>query len=824
MTYNYEESLMKHPIKVKPLVLAVAASQVLLYNPAPSFAQQLEEVVVTARKRTESLMDAPVAVAAVSGQAMEAQGITNMEQLSAKVPGLQIGRAAQTSNVAIRGVGSGINKGFEQSVGMYVDGIYQPRSRQFTQSMVDVAQVEVLRGPQGILFGKNTVAGAIKLETRSAEPGEEFNGSLSAAYEPEYDTQRYTAVLAGGLGDTVGARLVLRSDSTDGYIENQIYNEDEQQRDSTMARLSITWEPTDDLRIVGKVSRIDMEGEGVEFVVTEADYSLIPQFIDSGRTSAVLGSIGMANGLVPFEVSQGSNKYKAWTGNINWVPGGNTEDTESTNALLNIQWDLGDYTLTSLTGYTEFAFTQFQDVDFNPINLIQNTDDEELDFFSQELRVATNWDGRFNVIGGLYYEKQDFYSDTYTQIDGTLGGLAVLLTGAESLFGTINDATRYHSFDQETETIALFAELSFDISEALRLEVGVRYSEDEKELEKWAAVGTGQPGSPNLLVFPEDTAGAPSHDAYVGAAAAAAGVEGATAAAVMAGSLGTYATDTSLDRDEDHFNGSVKLIWDYSDDGMAYVSWSDGYKSGGFNYSPTTALPSGVATDDAIFEDEEVEAIELGVKQTFWDGRARGSAIIYRSELDNLQVTAWNGTNFVVGNAAELTVQGLELEGLVAITDSLEIGFNYNYLDHEFDSYPGAPCTVVQLAADAGCQADFSGKRGAFAPEHSAAVNFHHFYDFQNWTLDTRLDVNYKGEMFVDTDLDENTLQDSYTKVDASVGLSSQDGRWNFILYGRNLTDEATYTAAVDAPLSGGVYASWIEEPRIYGAEVTFAF
>ena len=147
-------------LKTKPLALAVAASQVLLYQSLPTHGQALEEVMVTARKRTETLMDAPVAVTAVSGQAMESQGISNMEQLSAKVPGLQIGRGAQTTNIRIRGVGSGINKGFEQSAGMYIDGIYQSRSRQFTQSLVDLQQVEVLRGPQGVLFGKNTVAGA----------------------------------------------------------------------------------------------------------------------------------------------------------------------------------------------------------------------------------------------------------------------------------------------------------------------------------------------------------------------------------------------------------------------------------------------------------------------------------------------------------------------------------------------------------------------------------------------------------------------------------------------------------------------------------------
>ena len=175
-------------VKTKPLALAVAVSQVLLYQSVPAQAQSLEEVVVTARKRTETLMDAPVAVTAVSGQAMESQGISNMEQLSGKVPGLQIGRGAQTTNIRIRGVGSGINKGFEQSAGMYIDGIYQSRSRQFTQSLVDLQQVEVLRGPQGVLFGKNTVAGAIKVETANPVVGDEFNGSIKAAFEPEQST------------------------------------------------------------------------------------------------------------------------------------------------------------------------------------------------------------------------------------------------------------------------------------------------------------------------------------------------------------------------------------------------------------------------------------------------------------------------------------------------------------------------------------------------------------------------------------------------------------------------------------------------------------
>lgn len=178
----------------------------------------------------------------------------------------------------------------------------------------------------------------------------------------------------------------------------------------------------------------------------------------------------------------------------------------------------------------------------------------------------------------------------------------------------------------------------------------------------------------------------------------------------------------------------------------------------------------------------------------------------------------------MVGNAAELRVQGIEPEGQFLLTDTLELGGNLNYLDHEYQSYPGAPCTVGQLAADPGCQNDFAGKRGPFAPEYSAVVYLDYNRDIANWLFNAHIDVAYKGEMYLDGDLDENALQDAYTKIDASVGLSSSDGRWDLVLYGRNLTDEATYTASVDAPLSAGIYAAWIEEPRIIGIQARYNF
>ena len=239
-------------MNTKKLALVIAVSQAVSLGSTAAYAQMLEEVIVTARKKTETLMDAPVAVTVVSGAAMDNEGITNLEQLAAKVPGLQLGRAAQTSSIYIRGIGSGINNGFEQSAGLYMDGIYQVRSRQFTQSMVDLARVEILRGPQSLLFGKNTIAGAIKVETSSPILGDELNGSLTLDVEPEYGTVRGTAVVSGDLTDNLAGRIAVRYQETDGYVENVLIDEDVAEIDDTMYRVTLVWEPADSVAVTGK--------------------------------------------------------------------------------------------------------------------------------------------------------------------------------------------------------------------------------------------------------------------------------------------------------------------------------------------------------------------------------------------------------------------------------------------------------------------------------------------------------------------------------------------------------------------------------------------
>ncbi len=408
-------------MKTKKLALAIAVSQFATLGSATAYSQMLEEVVVTARKKPESLMDAPVAVTVVSGDSMDREGITNLEQLATKVPGLQLGRAAQTSSIYIRGIGSGVNKGFEQSAGMYVDGIYQVRSRQFTQSMVDLQRVEVLRGPQSLLFGKNTIAGAIKVESANPVLGEGLNGSVNFDVEPEYGTVRGTGVLSGDLTDNLAGRIAVRYQETDGYVENVLIDDDVAQKEDSMYRVSLVWEPTETVAITGKFSHTESDADGIEQVNNVADPSLLQGFGQNqlGLTS-VMGSIA-AFAVPGYGPDTGTKDYESWTGNADF--GTDTEDAESNQASLKVDWDIGNYTLTSLTGYTDFELNQDHDVDFQPGNAVHSVEFEELETFSQEFRLASNYDGRFNFTAGLYYEEQDLTVENTPYIDGTLGGV-----------------------------------------------------------------------------------------------------------------------------------------------------------------------------------------------------------------------------------------------------------------------------------------------------------------------------------------------------------------------------------------------------------------
>jgi iron complex outermembrane receptor protein len=830
------------------LAIAVIATQIFSTHSVAVHAQVLEEVLVTARKKTESLMDVPVAVSVVSGAEMDNQGITNLEQLSSQVPGLQLGRSALTSSIYIRGIGSGGNLGFEQSVGMYVDGIYQTRSRQFTQSLVDLDRIEFLRGPQSLLFGKNTVAGAIKVESSNPVPGDDFNGYLMADIEPEYGTARGTAVLSGSLSDSFAARLSVRYQESDGYVDNVYIDRDVAQRDDTIARLSLVWQPSDTLRFTGKLSRTKMESIGIEQTNPVADSTLLDQTL-AGNTqlipTQVVGAIA-AFATPGFAAATGSKAYDSWTGNLDWAPY-DEEETESNQASLRVDWELERFTLTSLTGYSDFSFEQQHDVDFHPGNVAGGVSTEDVELFSQEFRIASDFDGFFNFTAGVYYEEQELQIDANPTLDGSLGGLlgqlpanalspslpplplstlgvnsawnGLVLSSLDPANAVLIGAEQINIYSgvtnkNDNDTLAFFGELTFDLSDSLFLDVGGRWSEDSKKTNKQVQLGVGAPGEQTVVIGSD------------GVPTGALDAQNTGVVAVSWALASAYPHNQDLKRDESHFDPSVRLRWDMSDDTMTYISYVEGYKSGGFNPSGDSANPDGTPGPGTEFDDEQAQAWELGVKTTFWDGRARLSTTLFRTEIEDLQVTSFRGLTFVVDNAAAMTSQGLEMEGQFALSEEWEVGGSFAYLDSEFDDYTNGPCTIGQVAAvGADCSQDLSGERGPNAPEWSGVV-YANYEQAMGDNFLFRFNINgaYKDEYFLDGDLDPNTLQDSYFKLNARIALAGGDDSWEIALYGRNLTDETTYTFATDAPLSAGIYGGWVEEPMIVGLQGRYNF
>ena len=849
---------MNTQFKIRTIALAVAATQLGLIQAKPVSAQpMLEEVIVTARKRAESLMDAPLSVTAVSGRNMDDQGITNLAQLSSQVPGLNLGVTAQTTSIYIRGVGSGINKGFEQSAGMYVDGIYQARSRQFSMAMVDVQQVEVLRGPQSILFGKNTIAGAIKMESASPILGDGFNGSLTADFEPDQDTTRGTAVFSGDLTDTLAGRVALRYQESDGFVDNNLRNADEKNTEDKMGRATLVWVPTESVQVTGKLTYIDMDGDGAATVNAVVDPSLLATFGQPGNSLEVTQVMGaIAAFQVPgYQASNGSKEYDSWLANSSFFPGGTDEDSlESTQASLKVDWDISDYSITALTGYTDFDEERQQDVDFHGGNAAGNLEKEDLKLYSQELRIASNYEGRLNFVAGLYYEEQDGsigYADTV--IDGSLGGVfgglpanalnpdfpagptlgdlginslwnGIVFTSLNPAFAPLIGAeldtiVRVPKNDIDNDTLAMFFEVTYDITDSLTLELGGRYSDDEKNVSKSVTLGTGIPGDVTRYI---------NADGSLTEAGAADPQNAALLITAYGGFLNTWSHDVDLKREETHFDPSVRLLWQINDDTMSYLSYSTGYKAGGFNTTPDTFNRDGTPGDGTKFGDETASAWELGVKTSLWDQRARVSAAVFYTEIDDLQVTSFRGTTFLVGNAAEMTSQGVELDTQIAVTEGLEVGGAIAYLDNSFDEFSDAPCTIYQIAATpAGstCRQDLEGEAGPFAPEWSGTVYAQYEYQLGSQLMLTlRGDASYKDDYFTDADLDPNTLQESYWKYNARIALSDLGGSWEVAAYGRNLSDEATYSFGLDSPLSAGIYANGIEEPRVYGLQARYNF
>jgi len=770
------------------VALAVAAA------PGVAHSQVLEEVIVTAQKRAESLMDVPLSVTAVTGDKMIEAGIRNLGDLTAYVPNFQKSETSIGNYLSIRGISSGINQGFEQSVVQFIDDVALGRSPLARAPFLDLARVEVLRGPQNVLFGKNAIGGALSLVTNA--PTNEFEGSFMLEYEPEYETTEGRLVLSGGITDDLRGRLAVRYLEEDGYFENNLTNRDEPGREDTTIRGTLAWDITDTFEAVLKVERSEFDFKGRVDELTFSYPNNDPTSPFFGMSYAEAGAALAAFTGQDIGSDDGQQNYKRNTN------ARESSETETNNVTLTVNWEASAFTLTSITAYLDYDLDEVTDTDASGFDVwVANPSKENYDQFSQEIRFTSPGEGSFDWIAGVYYQDWDLDFDVATAVPVT--GLFSALGAVNPAISALADLTQTRTFSGDSELYAAFAQGTWHMTDTTRLTVGARYTYEEKN------------GYREMNIVRTSTG---ELDVVQGATAKAVfGIDYANLGEATGGAFPIHRLKD--DRDEDFITPTAILEWDVSDSTMLYGSASTGAKAGGFDARGNTA-------GNFEFGDEGVTAFEIGSKSRLANGRLEVNTAIFYSEYDDLQVSQFDGVvGFQVGNAAEATSQGVEVDGRWLITEGLTLTFSGAYLDFQFDEYDGACNIGLRLPADATC--DYSGEPNIFSPEWTANGSLEWMTGVtENMDFRATLDVLYTDEQYIDVTLDDNIIEDSVTRINARIALEGYS--WSLALVGKNLTDEDIGSFATSTPLAGALgtpsYTTYMERPRTIAIQAMYRF
>ncbi len=716
---------------------------------------KLDEIIVTAQNRAQDVQDVPISVTAIGGETLDLKGIEGVGGMALVAPNVKIDAGAFFNFIYVRGIGSDNNQGFDSSVGLFIDGVHLGRRGYIDQDFVDVNRVELLRGPQGALFGKNTIAGALAIYTNDPTDEFEFNATYKLGFENFADEdERYNfAVNIPIYKDKVAIRAGYGHHNQPGFMYNTKLDQPEPVTNDDFYHTKARFELADNLTLtIGyDWSSIDLGGSGAQLTELPAHWAALFQLFDS-------------------EVEgDGTN-----TTTSRDARDGAFRDT--TLAHARIDWIYKDYTFTSITGYADLEEFGFLDVDFSPVPLLALSSSEEYDQISQEFRVLTP-EGPLQFMGGLFYFQSEFTSEQKVPFFGmnnvvqtatTLGVIPAVIQGAldplVSQLPGIDFSSgadeRQNFINQRTTTYSAFGEVNGWLTEEWLLTVGLRYTREKKEAYQRLTHENG----------------------------------GVFFAAIVPGEE-DYELDD--DRHETHWTPRVVLSWQPDDDQMVYASANQGNKAGGFN-------ANALNDQQTRFEDETSYAFELGYRSTWLGGAALFNVSAFYSIFKDLQVSAFNGTEYVVTNAADAISRGIELEGALALSETLMLTMNYGYLDAYYDSFTSGPC--VAGAEETPC--DLTGKPLANAPQDSG--NFSVFYDTPlfNWPVNFHLsaDAFYQGDIFFQTDLDPLDTREAAVLYNARVGFHDPENLWSVILAVNNLTGDEASVGSADVPVFEGAH------------------
>ena len=747
----------------------------------PSASAQLsgandDEIIVTATKRAQSIQDVPLSIEAVTGTTLEDYGIDSLTDLSSLVPNFTVGEGITTTTISMRGLGSGAERSFEQAVGMFIDGQYMPRSRQYRSPFFDIERVEVVKGPQAVYFGLNSTAGAVSIVSRKTNPGDAANGYVSAEYDFDYGGPSVEGAV-GFSDERFGVRLAGRLADKDGYSFNTLTNEDEGASKEALLRANLVFAASDNLTLRAKIEHSDFETDGHIGEI----YGLASTAIE---VPAVLGE---TDGELNWRRSSNGENIA-----FGLFPDGSPgTDSKSTNIQFGADYELANGgTITGLVTNSNFEYELVTDLDTTYLSVLDAAIVEDFEQTAAEIRYTSPADQQFGYMFGAYYQDSNL-TNAQPNIYGTQAGVpGSLLDGGNILFSE-------GQFELDTELWSVFGIVDFNLSDRFKASVGARYTDETKDVLRDSrciagntATGTSAPAS---------------------------------LAAILAGAGLCPALDLNgftASRSSGNFMPEAKLSYDLNDNVMLYANLGKSAKAGGF----ASATNARAATLE--YDDESVVGGEIGFKSTLADGRAQFNAAVFRSNFKDLQVNSFlvnNGvTEAVIANAAEAISQGIEVDGRFNVSDWFTIGGSFALLDAEFDSFGAAPCNRQLTPTPGGTSCDLTGMALPFAADYSGNV----FADFSfpisdDFSIDGGALYAFSDNYFTDGTLDTTAVQGSWQRLSGHIGISKGDN-YKLEVIGSNLTNEKVLGST--QPFGGSYNLGYLDPPRMVMLKATVGF
>lgn len=785
---------------------AVSTALALMFSPS-AFAQSglLEEVVVTATKRAQTLQETPVAVTVTTADTIEKAQIQDLLDIQTVVPSLRISQLQNSRNASfiIRGFGNGSNNvGIEPSVGVFIDGVYRSRNSASISDLPRLERVEVLSGPQNTLFGKNASAGVVSVVTPT--PSGESGGFISGSFGNR-DAIVLKGLYEGAINENLSFDIAGTYNTREGFFENSVLDTELNERNRFGLRGQLYWTPNEDVRVrvLADYDEIDESCCGVVNLL-------------SGPATGLINALG--GQLVP-------NDPEAEFG---FFDDAAVNEIENFGVSLQTDYDLdilGGVTATSILSYRTTDSFDDQDIDFSSADLTNgNTNDIDIRTLTSEFRLASTGDGAVGwLVGGFFFDEtidQDTsvlfgpafrpFVDFAIQ-DGGLPSLAVLETISGLPVGSFfqNNSGVLDTSTLDNQSISVFGTIDVDITDALSLTFGANFTDDEKD---FSIISNTTEVRANTIipgVLPGALLGVPVPFVPLNA------VVPTFAANTI--DIPNAVEDGNTNDSDTTF--TARLAWDISDNWNAYVSYATGFKATSVDLlrdsAPTAedfaALSAlGLADPNAVIgtrfaEPEDAEVYEIGFKGRF--NRGSLNVAIFDQTLENFQSAIFVGTAFVLANAEQQSVTGAEIDFKYQPTDSFGFGINATLLDPIFDEF-------TQSAAG-----DLSGEQPAGIPEVALSVSAQ--YDFRIGDFDSyiRGDYQFEDEVQVVDNVSADIASREVGQLNLALGLRNDNGL-SVTLWGRNVTDDAFLISAFPSVAQAGSFSGYRNEPRTYGVTI----